>query len=75
MAPRTATSGTHLPMDIDDGAEQTPRAALSVDMQHAQNLQETNTSESNKTAARHNPLPGYAVAPSQRIGMMFSAGT
>ena len=74
MAPSTATSGTHLPMDIDDGAEQTPRAALSVDVQHAQNLQETNTSESNKTAARHNP-PGCAVAPSQRIGMMFSAGT
>ena len=60
MAPRTATSGTHLPMDIDDGAEQTPRAALSVDVQHAQNLQETNTSESNKTAAaRHNPLPAW----------------
>jgi len=33
----------HLSVNVDDGAEQSPRAALSVDVQHAQNLQEPNS--------------------------------
>ena len=32
----------HLSVDVDDGTKQSPRSTLSIDMQHAQYLQEPN---------------------------------
>jgi len=42
-------------VNVDDGAEKTPRAALSVDMQHAQDLQEPNAAVTHDKQARSHP--------------------